>query len=99
MSDHEFRLSTPLRLDALRKAHLQQREDTEFLFGQLTAAVINFSQRRPMESMRPADFMPSLIRKKHAAKLVDVEMTDERREDIAKKLKKQLNRVFAVFER
>lgn len=83
----------------MRKARLQEREDTEFLFGQLTAAVINFAQRRPMESVTPADFMPSLLRKKQAARLVDVEMTEERREQIAKKLLKNFNRAFAVFEK
>ena len=43
--------------------------------------------------------MPSQIRKKAAARLVDVEMTDEVREAIAKKLRKQMNRYFSVFER
>jgi hypothetical protein len=99
LSDREFWAYTPRQLDALRKAYLLEREDTEFLFGQLTAAVINFAQRRPSESVKPSDFMPSVLRKKAAARLVDVEMTDERREHIAKKLHKQLNRVFAVFER
>lgn len=99
LSDREFRFSTPRQLDALRKAQMQNHEDTEFLFGQLTAAVVNFSDRRPSESARPSDFMPSQIRKKQAARLVDVEMTDERREHIAKKLLKNFNRAFAVFER
>jgi hypothetical protein len=99
LTDREFRAYTPRQLDALRKAHLQHSEDTEFLFGQLTAAVVNFSQRRPAESARPGDFMPSQIRKKAAARLVDVEMTDEVREKIAKKLRKQMDRVFSVFER
>ena len=78
---------------------MQKHEDTEFLFGQLTAAVINFSYRRPAETVRPADLMPSQIRKRAAARLVDVEMTEERREKIAKKLRRQLDRVFSVFER
>jgi hypothetical protein len=97
LSDREFWAYTPRQLDSLRKAYLQEREDTEFLFGQLTAAVINFSERRPSQSVRPGDFMPCEMRKK--ARLANVEITEDRREKIAKKLHRQLNRVFAAFEK
>jgi hypothetical protein len=83
----------------LRKAHERQQHDAEFMLGNLTAVVANFSYRRPSEAAKASDFMPTEIRKKHAIRLADVPMTQERRTQIAKNLRRRLNRMFAGFER
>jgi hypothetical protein len=59
MSADEFFGSTPRQLDALIQRHERSKEGTEFLFGQLTSCVVNFSMARPKKAVSPSDFMPS----------------------------------------
>ncbi len=99
LTDREFYSYTPRQLDMLRKAHERQQHDAEFQLGNLTAAVVNFGFRRPADPVKAADFMPTEIRKRFAMKIADVPMTPERRTQIAKNLRRGLNRVFAAFER
>jgi hypothetical protein len=99
LTDREFYSYTPRQLDMLRKAYERQQHDAEFMLGNLTAAVVNFGYRRPTDAVKAADFMPTEIRKKYAIKVADVPMTPERRTQIAKNLRRSLNRVFAAFER
>lgn len=44
--------------------HLRCVEDQEFLFGQLTAMVVNFSPVHPKGQVWAKDFMPTEMRKK-----------------------------------
>jgi gluconate kinase len=59
----EFYRLTPRQFDSLLRHHRarqrEQREFTELLFGQLTAAVYNSGLRGPQEPYAPRDFMPS----------------------------------------
>ena len=41
------------------QAKRYEREHTELLFGQVTAAIINWSWRPPKNAVDPAKFMPS----------------------------------------
>lgn len=59
LSDVEFYSLTPRQFDALVKRRERDVVTTEFLFAQLTAAVVNFSTCRPKETVHPRDFMPS----------------------------------------
>lgn len=63
LSDAQFWRLTPRKLDALLKRKKVAAEETELLFGQLTAAVINFSMCHPKEPIKIADCMPSRIGK------------------------------------
>lgn len=46
------------------RRHQQATWDKEFLFGQLTAAVVNFSFNYPEKTVKPQDYMLCEIRKK-----------------------------------
>jgi hypothetical protein len=63
---------TPRQFDALLRRHIKAtryaREQTELLFGQLTAAVINWSWRPPKSAVDPGKFMPSRWKARGAVK-------------------------------
>ena len=58
---------TSRKLDWLTRRHQHRLEESEFLFAQIIASVIN-SRPWQKEGVAPSDFMPSEIRKKFAAK-------------------------------
>ncbi len=64
LSDAEFYALTPRQEMILLDRHFERVKHQEFLFGQLTARVVNHSQRHYEEDVVPADFMPSEIGKK-----------------------------------
>lgn len=57
---------TPRMLDALLKRKERERLDTEFLFGQLSSLLVNYSMAAPKKAVAPADFMPSEMLKQIA---------------------------------
>ena|ERR1700739_3208643 len=59
LTPEQFYSFTPRQLDALIKRKELADRMNEFLFGQLTAAVVNFSMAHPKESLSAQDFMPS----------------------------------------
>jgi hypothetical protein len=61
--------------------HERAMVDRELLFGQLTSAVVNFSQMRPKDPSKTADFMPSEWIKRSIAKTG--RLTDRQRAAIA----------------
>lgn len=63
LTTEEFYLLTPRQLDALTRRHAEQVRSNEFLFGQLTSAVVNFSMCHPEKPSEIRDFMPSEMRK------------------------------------
>lgn len=67
LSKEEFYLLQPRQLDALIKRNTDRLEDQEYMLGQLTATVVNFSMCHPKTPSSAADFMPSQIRKKMVA--------------------------------
>lgn len=81
----------PRQLNVLARRHLQGVEEREFLFAQLTSAVVNFSYRGPKEMVHPKDFMPSQMHKE-AAKLASVPKRLNR-----KKIDAKIRGVFGSF--
>jgi hypothetical protein len=67
------------QLDALMRAHRRATRDREYLFGQLTATVVNFSLCHPEDKLvTPEEYMPSERRKRYQEELAaDAEMSDE----------------------
>lgn len=59
LSPEEFFDCTPRQLDALIKRHERSKQETEFLFAQLTSCVVNFSPVHPKKPVSVKDFMPS----------------------------------------
>jgi hypothetical protein len=59
LSSDEFFEMTPRQLDALIKREERKERDNEFMLGQLTAVVGNFSMSRPKDPLKATDFMPS----------------------------------------
>lgn len=59
LTPEQFYDCTPRQLDALIKRHERAKQETEFLFAQLTSCVVNFSMSRPKEPVSPKDLMPS----------------------------------------
>lgn len=60
---------TPRMLGALLKRKERERQETEFLFGQLSSIFVNCSMSAPKKAVAPSDFMPSEMLKKIAKKL------------------------------
>jgi hypothetical protein len=67
LSSDEFYSLTPRNLTALRDRHERKIKSNEFLFGQLTSYMVNFSMCRPDPPTKPSDFMPSYIAAKSTA--------------------------------
>jgi hypothetical protein len=65
LTSDEFYAMTPRHFDALMDRYERGREDNELLFGQMTAAIINYSMCHPKEPVKSVDFMPSHWAKKH----------------------------------
>jgi hypothetical protein len=85
LSDAEFYALIPRQLDALVKRKERETEANEFLFGQLTSYLINFSMARPKRAVSPADFMPSQWGKK-PRQIRKRKMTKRERDRIAARL-------------
>lgn len=64
LSDREFYALTPRQLNALIERKEAKEISGEFLLAQLTAHLVNFSQRAPKTPAKPEDFMPSEWRKR-----------------------------------
>ena len=62
----EFDRMQPRQVFMMSRHWQQRREEAEFLFAQVAASVVNFSQRAPKEMIQPREFMPSWLRKQHA---------------------------------
>lgn len=69
MTSEEFWHSTPRMLDALLKRHERNKEDLEFLFGQLASIFVNYSVCAPKTARSAADFMPSEMLRRYWKKL------------------------------
>lgn len=59
LTSDEFFDCTPRQLDAMVQRHERAKQETEFLFAQLTSCVVNFSMARPKKALEPKDLMPS----------------------------------------
>lgn len=86
---------TPRKLNALTRRHIRNTEDLEYLFGQLTSAVVNFGFCGPENVATPQDFMPSEQRKRHQEELAaEEEMSDEEHQ---KKTADYFRQMFAPY--
>jgi hypothetical protein len=98
LSKEEFYQLNPRQLDALIKRKEQEDADKQFLFAQLTSAVINFSMCHPTEPTKPADFMPSewlkIKGRKKDSKQRKVRVTRKR----ALQVNDELRNLFSGFE-
>lgn len=78
LASEEFWCLGMKQLDALTRRHRRATSDNEYLWGQLTSAVVNFSFCHPEKVMTPQDFMPAEQRKRYLEELAaEEEMSDE----------------------
>jgi hypothetical protein len=94
----EFYALTPRQFDALMRRYRYETESGELLFGQLTSWVANTGFRTAEKQTSAADFMPSQWRK---APVINgpVEMTQERRNEIANGLRECLMPLATIKKR
>jgi hypothetical protein len=59
LSDEQFFILTPRKLDSLLKRHKRKAQSNELLFAQLTSWVANTGFRSTAEPTKTEDFMPS----------------------------------------
>lgn len=64
LSDADFYRLTPKQLQSLREEHERREVPLEFMLAQLTAVVVNYSNRAVETPSQPREWMPTMVRRK-----------------------------------